>query len=451
MKLLHRWPASWASVTGGMVLLLGSHLARAQGMVTTVAGSGNPGIQDGPAALAEFNSPNGIIVDAQGNCYISDLNNNSVRRISAAGVVEKIAGDGGSGYFDHANGLFSSFNFPYGLTLDTAGNLYVADFGNSAIRKILPGGSVSTWVGNGRGGYQDGPGPLARLYSPTGITSDPAGNLYVVDSGNLRIRRIDAIGNVTTIAGSGSSGNADGPAATAQFREPLGIARDPAGNLYISDRIAHRIRKLSPAGIVSTYAGTGVRGYADGPALNAQFASPTGLAIDTAGNLYVLDRDNPRVRRIDPSGNVTTVAGTGIAGYADGPAGQAQFNLPYGLCLGANGRDLYITDSGNHRIRRLALGPLAIATGLARPALGLFPNPSAGLVRVVATLPAGATPSLEVLDMLGRTVPILPPTMRVTATGQEWQLDVSTLPTGVYLCRGVSGKFTQTQRLMVEH
>ena len=435
----------------GAALLLSAFPAAAQSVVTTVAGSGIVGTQDGPAALAQFNSPHGIAIDGLGNCYVSDFNNHGIRRISAAGMVVKIAGDGGPSYFDHPNGLLSSFTFPYHLTLDAAGNLYVADFGNGSIRKILPSSSVSTLAGNGRNGYQDGLGPVARFNSLTGITIDAAGNLYVVDGSNFRIRRVDAAGNTTTIAGSGISGTADGPAATAQFREPSGIARDAAGNLYIADRIAHRIRKLSPTGIVSTYAGTGVRGYADGPAATAQFASPTGLAADAAGNLYVLDRDNPRVRRIDAAGNVTTIAGTGTTGFANGPAMQAQFSLPYALCLGPTGQDLYIADAGNHRIRRLTLGPLATTAGRPRIEMSLFPNPAATTVQLTVALPAGAATHFDVLDVLGRAVSMPSPLVRTTVRGREWQLDVSALPTGVYLCRLTGSTFTQTQRLMVEH
>ncbi|MFD2721029.1 T9SS type A sorting domain-containing protein [Hymenobacter monticola] len=442
------------AISCALALVLGNaRPAAAQAVVSTVAGTGTAGTADGPAATAQFNGPNGVVVDAQGNCYVSDSNNNAIRLISAAGVVTQIAGNGGFGYFDHPNGLFSAFSLPYGLTLGPAGSLYVADAGNGSIRQVaLPAGGVSTWAGNGQRGYQDGPGPAARFGTTTGVTSDAAGNLYVADAGNFRLRRVDPAGNVTTLAGTGVSGMVDGPAATAQFREPQGLARDAAGNLYVADRTAHRIRKLSPAGVVSTYAGTGVKGSLDGPALSAQFSSPTGLALDAAGNLYVLDRDNPRVRRIDATtGAVSTVAGTGVAGFADGPALQAQFNIPYGLSISPNGRELYIADAGNHRIRRLALGPLAAGVGRAlNPMMSLFPNPAAGLVRVSATLPAGVGGHLTVLDAVGHRVAEPVQVVRSTATSWEWTVDVAALSPGLYLCRITGNSFTQTLRLMVK-
>ena len=212
----------------GVALLLGAHSAAAQLMVTTVAGSGTPGTLDGPSTTAQFNAPHGVAVDGQGNCYVTDTNNSSIRRISPAGIVTKIAGDGGAGYIDNSfNALFGQLNGPNYLVLDPAGNLYITD--NGSIRKMPPSGGISTWAGTGRTGYQDGLGSAARFAGLTGITIDALGNLYVVDAGNLRIRQIDVNSNVTTIAGSGISGNADGPAATAQFREPWGIARDAAG------------------------------------------------------------------------------------------------------------------------------------------------------------------------------------------------------------------------------
>ncbi len=217
----------------------------------------------------------------------------------------------------------------------------------------------------------------------------------------------------------------------------------------MSDRAAHRIRKLSPTGMVSIYAGTGVRGSANGPALSAQFSNPTGLALDAAGNLYVLDSSNPRVRRIDAAGNVTSLAGTGTAGFADGPAAQAQFNIPYGLCLSVDERELYILDAGNHRIRRLTLQPLAAAPATPRPVLSIYPNPATGEVQLTSSLPAALPASLVLLDAVGRSVALPTAARRPTDTGWEWRFDVSTLPAGLYLCRVASSSFTLTQRLLV--
>ena len=204
---------------------------------------------------------------------------------------------------------------------------------------------------------------------------------------------------------------------------------------------------------MSTYAGTGIRGYADGPALSAQFNSPNGLVADAAGNLYVLDRDNPRVRRIDAAGNVTTIAGTGTAGYADGPAAQAQFNLPYGLGLSPNGQELYVADAGNHRIRKISLGPLTMKQEQAGSGMEMqvFPNPAVDAIRLTATVSTGTAAHLVLLDVMGRTVAMPSLTTQPSPALREWQLNVSHLPAGVYLCRLAGEKFTLTQRLLVKH
>ncbi len=360
-----------------MASYLAPQFSRAQATVNTLAGSGTPGLQDGPAPTARFNTPYGVTQDALGNTYVADAFNHAIRKISAAGVVTTIAGTGSYGYVNSPVGTSAAFNDPEKVVSDPVGNLYVADTGNGSIRRIFPNGAVTTYAGTGQQGYVDGPAATARFNAPIGLALDPATNiLYVADADNFRIRQVDATGTVTTLAGSGVRGFLDGPAASARFLEPQGITLDQQGNLYIADRAAHRIRKLSPAGVVSTYAGTGTAGYLDGPAATARFNSPISVAVDATGTLYVMDRDNQRVRRISPGGQVSTVAGTGQAGYVDGPAGTAQFNRAYDLCLVGSG--LLVADANNHRIRQVVNLPLAttqahpVAAGLSLPN---YPNP----------------------------------------------------------------------------
>lgn len=360
------------------LLLTGALFSAAQGqaVVSTVAGSGAAGSLDGPALTSEFNQPYGVAVDAQGTAYVADSFNHVIRKITAAGVVSTFAGRGTSGYYDNSYGPFAAFNGPYNVLLTPQGNLLVADTGNDCIRLITPVGAVSTFAGAGQG-YLDGPAATARFYAPIGLAQDPVGNVYVAEAGNYRIRRIDPAGNVTTLAGSGVRGFLDGPAGNARFSEPQGLALDAAGNLYIADRAANRIRLLSPAGVVSTYAGSGVVSFLDGPAATARFSAPTGVAVDGRGDVYVTDRDNQRLRRIEAAtGLVSTVAGTGAVGNLDGPALNAQFNRPYGIAV--RNDSFYVADASNNRIRRVAGLPLGVRAAVAPLTLEVFPNPVAG-------------------------------------------------------------------------
>jgi sugar lactone lactonase YvrE len=265
------------------------------GMVSTFAGSRSPGLVNGPNALAAFNSPVGIAIDSSGNIYVADINNNVIRKISG-GVVTSFAGSGQLGFLNGADTL-AKFYYPAGLAFDKQNNLYVAEAND--IREIIPSGVVSTLAGGsviGVGGYMDGPDTSARFNNPVGVAVDAQGYVYVADNVNKRIRKISPAGMVTTLAGSGTQGLKDGPADSAQFFTLAGIALDRQDNIYVSDISC--IRKITPAGTVSTLAGGFVRGFADGPGSVAQFYSPTGLAFDSQGNLYVADTQNQRIRKI---------------------------------------------------------------------------------------------------------------------------------------------------------
>lgn len=276
------------------------------GVVTTLAGTaGTIGFADGPAATAKFWSPSGVAVDAAGNVYVADTNNNRIRKITPAGVVSTLAGSStGAWGFTNGTGSAASFYYPKDLVLDTAGNLYVADSGNNAIRKVTQGGVVSTVAGGGIGvvGSTNGATASATFNAPRGVAVDAAGNVYVADTGNHLIRKI-AAGQVTTFAGSTLSGFfggfANGTGTASMFDSPMDVAVDGAGNVYVSDANNHLIRFITPNGVVTTLAGTTKTiGSKDGPALSATFGALRGVAVDSAGNVYVSDAD--MIRKVTP-------------------------------------------------------------------------------------------------------------------------------------------------------
>lgn len=266
-------------------------------------------------------------------------------------IVQTFAGSGSSGYLD-ATGTYSQFYQPKGITMDPSGNLYVTDYRNNRIRKITPEGVVTTFAGS-TGGFADGTGTSAQFYFPLGIVSDANGNLYVSDTGNSKIRKITPAGLVTTYAGSGDYGYLDGDALTAQFSDIVYLTIDPANNLYVADRGNNRIRKISAAGQVTTVAGTGGYGVVDGPIATAVIGEPYGITIDPSGNLYVSQAgDYGFVRKITKEGQVIKITGvTGTTGYLDGVAGAAKISEPGNLKSDAEG-NIYIADIGNALMRK---------------------------------------------------------------------------------------------------
>jgi sugar lactone lactonase YvrE len=314
--------------------------------VTTVAGEGSSGYEDGFAVLSRLNSPNDVAVDASGKIYVADQNNHRIRLVDGT-TLSTFAGTGQAGFADGAALTTARFDVPYGVAVDSGGAVYVADRDNNRIRKIA-GGQVTTFAGTGTAGLQNGAAAQAQLDHPCGLTVDAAGVVYVADRGNNVVRKI-AGGQVTTLAGSGTAGLLDGAAAQAQFDAPYTVAVDSSGAVYVADLFNHRIRKIA-GGQVTTIAGSGTGpGFADGPAGSSQLAYPVGLAVDSAGTVYFAS--NERVRAIS-AGAVSTLAGTGTAGWQDGAAAQAQFNSPHGLALGAGG-SIYVADRSNHRIRMI--------------------------------------------------------------------------------------------------
>ncbi len=318
--------------------------------VSTLAGSEIPGLVDGIGSLAKFNFPSGIILDEAGNLYVADHSNHTIRKITPLGFVSTFAGTGVAGYADGHRSI-AMFDSPYGLAMDQDGNLYVGDVANHKIRKISPDGNVTTLAG-GQKGFSDRTGTQARFNHPYGVAVDKQNNVYVADSYNNRIRKITPGGQVTTVAGNGNDGFIDGPQLQAEFYVPIGIVADTHGNLYVGDEGNSSIRKINLAGEVSTLAGNGKFSYSDGVGKNAAFNAPGAIAIDTEGNLFVADYLNNCIRKVTATGNVSKVAGNLKKGFADGKASDAQFYYPFGIAVTTDGI-IYVGDQFNHRIRKI--------------------------------------------------------------------------------------------------
>ena len=316
---------------------------------TVFAGNGKEGFANGIGHAAQFNLPRGIGIHTMPDSfalYVADTLNHRIRKILPSGVVSTFAGSKQGA----ADGAASSarFNHPQGIAIDVAGNLYVADYLNHLIRKISSEGTVSTFAGSTQG-YTDGTASRAQFSFPSDIAIDKQGNLYVVDTSNHGIRKISRTGMVSTFAG-GRQGTADGLGSDAEFRFPSGITIDVAGNLYVADYGNHRIRKISPEGFVITLAGD-TKGLQDGIGMAAQFNQPSGIAIDVAGNLYVADSGNNLIRKISPRGLVSTLVGDRMWGFADGADGDTT-QLPYDIAIDAKG-NLYVAES--YRIRKMSV------------------------------------------------------------------------------------------------
>jgi uncharacterized protein (TIGR03437 family) len=341
----------------------GSHHIRkvSNGVITTVAGNGVYGYggDNGPAISAQVFTT-GVAVDSMGNLYIADTYNNRIRKVSN-GVITTVAGNGTGGYGgDNGPATSAQVGEPFGVAVDAAGNLYIADTVNGRIRKVSNG--VITTVAGGVNVVNDnGPATGAQLNQPQGVAVDAAGNLYIADSN--RLRKVSN-GVIATVAGGGSVADDSGPPTASELWSPGGVAVDGAGAVYIADTSNNRVRKVSN-GVISTVAGNGKAGFSgdNGPAANAELSSPHGLAVDSAGALYIADQGNDRIRKV-ANGVITTVAGNGEFGPGgdNGPATSAQFRWPYSVAVDSAG-SLYIADFGNSRIRKVSDGVITTVAG----------------------------------------------------------------------------------------
>lgn len=321
--------------------------------VTTFAGGADGIAIDGKGTAASFHLPFGISVDTKNNIYVADTDNNSIRKISAAGDVTTLAGCGVAGGGDGI-GKVACFYFPNGVTVDTQGNVYVADTDSNLIRKITSTGLVSTLAGAGpnSSGSTDGIGAAARFTYPLALAADSSGNVYVADTGNNLIRKITPAGMVTTFAGNGGLGSTNGTGTAASFKSPNGIAVDTSGNIYVADTYNNLIRKVTANGVVTTLAGNGSSGRTNGISSEASFYHPTGVAVDSLGNVYVADSGNYLIRKISTAGIVTTLAGSGSYGNTDGIGTAASFSGQSSLAVDSSG-NIFVTDGYNGLIRKI--------------------------------------------------------------------------------------------------
>ncbi|MDO7851257.1 NHL repeat-containing protein [Hymenobacter convexus] len=322
--------------------------------VTTLAGAADSkGSTDAVGPDARFAWPMGLAVAPDGTLYVVDEENMTVRKITATGAVTTLAGTAGSKGSADSAGPAARFYHPVGLALDAGGMLYVTDADNHTIRKVSPAGEVTTLAGApGRKGSADGSGATAQFNLPHGMAVDASGTVYVADTENHTIRKITPAGAVSTLAGAARhKGSVDGQGANARFYHPAAVAVDGAGNVYVADNGNHTIRKIGADGTVTTLAGHAKRhGGADGPGASARFFFPTGLAVDAIGNVYVADYLNANIRKISPTGEMSTLAGAVLqGGHLDGPGPDARFQGPSGIAVDANGT-LYVTDGPTVRV-----------------------------------------------------------------------------------------------------
>lgn len=342
------------------------------GVVSTVAGNGLESYSGdgGAATAAQLDNPAALSFDTEGNLYIADTGNHRVRKITPSGVISTAAGTGQAGFAgDGGAATQAQLSSPAGLAFDADGNVYIADAGNNRIRKLLPNGTLISIAGNGNASFygDGGPADSASLHDPHGVYSAGGGHIYIADTGNQRIRELLPDGTIVTVAGNGGQGPGGdgGPAVAAQLNLPTAVTGDAAGNIYIADQGNNRVRVIAPNGTISTLAGSAAYGLGDGgPAAAAQLDSPASVAVDSAGNVYLADTGHNRVREVS-NGTIATLAGTGNCCYGGdgGPAASAQLNAPTGLLVDSSGR-VYVADSGNNAVRLIQPAAAGGAPGI---------------------------------------------------------------------------------------
>lgn len=366
-KLVRRWHI-WASTITlvALALLMITPLSFTQtgGTITTVAGTGVCGFSGdgGSATQAQLKGPAGLATDGMGNLYIADLGNHVIRKVTPFGTITTIAGTGAPGYNgDDKPATNAQLAAPTDVAVDPLGQgLYIADNGNHRIRRVdLTTGIITTVAGTGQQGFSGDGGPAteATLSYPSGVALDALGNLYIADSQNHRIRKVDVNGIITTVAGNGARGFSgdNGPATAASFKEPVAVAVSSTGFLFVADTADHRVRRVDPSGTITTVAGNGTfTAPHPGPATQSSIRWPQALAVDALGNLYIADFGSHMILRLNPDGELSVVAGVGFPGFGGdgGPASQATLNGPSGIVMGPFG-NLFFSDSLNCRVRRI--------------------------------------------------------------------------------------------------
>jgi hypothetical protein len=425
-----------------VIFLLGASFVSWSQIITTIAGNGFFGISGdgGPAIVAELASPTGVACDASGNLYISD-EGDCIRKINTSGIISTIAGMGGIGGYSGDGGpaTAAELYLPYGVAVDSSGNIYIADGYYSRIRKVDTSGIISTFAGSAATGYSGDGGPAtdAELNNPWGLAVDASGNLLIADWSNYRIRKVNKSGVISTFAGNGTGAfSGDGGQATAaELYLPYGVACDTFGNVYIADGGNNRVRIVKKSGIISTFAGNGFGaphsgGYSGdgGPAIAAEFYNPMGVVVDNYGNIYIADDLNQRIRIINTSGIISTFAGNGTSGFFGdgGPATSAEFYGPGGLALDASG-NIYIPDFTNHRVRKVTSKSLGVIDlSPTSNEVNIYPIPNTGFF-TISGITSGQV--LELYNYLGQKL------SSTIADKTTMQFDISSQANGIYLIR----------------
>ena len=421
--------------------------------ISTIAGNGAPGFSgDSSAATsAQLNLPFNLALDGSGNIYVADRLNNRIRKVNAAGIITTVAGTNTAGYNgDEIVADTAQLNGPVGVAIDRYGNIYVADKGNNRVRKISNSGTIATVAGNGTPGFSGDSGMAvsAMLNSPRSVAVDTSGNIYIADQGNNRIRMVATSGIITTIAGTATSGyNGDGiPATNSELNGPYCVVVDISGTIYIADVDNERFRKINTAGIISTIAGTGTSGFSgdNGPATAALLSEPIGVAVDSSGQVYIADEWNARVRKISKDGTITTIAGNGTAGYnGDGvPAATAQLNNPTGVAV-TNMGDIYIADYSNSRIRFVAHNDLVSNTSSHRVEINVYPNPTNGAFTLCITTANPEPVSVTITNLEGQTV------KKFTMVSNSEFIVKLNEPPGIYLIRATGANSTLSHEILI--
>ncbi len=439
--------------------ILGSCYQVHSQVITTIAGydtiKGYSG-DGGPALHAQFNTPQGMAIDSRGNLYVADVFNNCVRKIAQSGIITTFAGTSIAGYSgDGGPATHAKLNQPTYVAVDGGDNVYISDSRNSRIRKVNTEGTISTYAGTGFQGYwgDRGPATAAELSSPEGLAFDDSGNLYIADLLNLRIRKVTPAGMITTVTGRGMPGSTGdgGPASAALLDKPYSVCVDHRGNIFIADHFDNRIRKIDgKTGIISTYAGSGGVGLAGGfsgdggPATNASLFYPTDVKCDDTGNIFIADMNTFRVRKVDTSGLITTLAGNGVEDHGGdgGLAIDAQFDQPFGLAIDHSG-NIYVSETnGQNNVNDIRYVYLSNPGSIS---LTIYPNPTFdGQVNVFFASHYEENVKIGVYNMAGRLqISTNAPTNKLVTLNIE--------PAGYYFIKGVSAHGVWKGPISVAH
>ena len=443
-----------------LFLLVLSALSIKAQIISTIAGNGGTGVSGdgGPATAAQTARAICVTQDIHGNIYFTEIDSNRIRKVTTAGIISTIAGTGIAGFSgDGGPSTAAQINWPFGIVTDRIGNIYFSDISNRRIRKIDTAGIITTVAGTGTGPYNgDGiPATAANIWYVQGLCLDDSGNLYMADHNQFRVRMMNSAGIISTVAGngtlSGSSGDG-GPATDAGFT-PNMITKDRTGNLYIADHYNNNIRKINSSGIISTITGPGTGFSGDGgPVTAALINHPDGIQTDVTGNIYFADYSNHRIRKIDTSGIITTIAGSGPAGIGGfsgdgGPATSATLNGPWGIFRDSATGNIFIADNGNNRIRKISYpnpGALQINNIVSdQQDLVMFPNPGKGSITIQLSKAIKEEAHVTITDVAGRVVKgfTLKPFASLTlALG---------MPDGTYVVTATTSTGTWSKKLVI--